>query len=393
MAARVSSGKIPALSARTRNWWWKAGSSPTPAGRKSSLAPAPCSITAPSALRRAAACAWRDWRRTRACSTPARAGTIRIDGDFTNTALGTVSVAVLGDLPQQYGRVEVGGTAHLGGTLNLSLSAAVLPEVARRLSFLAFDGREGAFVTVNGLSTSFGSNGALRGNGAGLAPGWVDQAFTFDGANDYVEIPDSSSLHNGGPFTVEFWVKPDAHRSSGLITHYDNAINGPGWGFNYYGTDGGGSKKEYAMFIIETSYSNYTYLETPEWRRAVRQVDAHRGNIRRDDDASVPQWRGDRIRSLRCRSATRHFDPDWRAPERRQQGTVLQGRRRRGLDVSRRALTADEIRAIFDAGSAGKGTTPSHRRPPDSSAGGAPTGERATSSPPSSSPPKSPPPA
>jgi hypothetical protein len=32
-------------------------------------------------------------------------------------------------------------------------------------------------------------------------------------------------------------VKPGQQGGSVLITHFDNAINGPGWGFNYNGSN------------------------------------------------------------------------------------------------------------------------------------------------------------
>ncbi len=63
-----------ALSASIHTSSWKAGSSPTPANGKSSSTAVPCSITAPSVLRRVAACAWLDWRPMQECSTPAPAG-------------------------------------------------------------------------------------------------------------------------------------------------------------------------------------------------------------------------------------------------------------------------------------------------------------------------------
>jgi len=132
-------------------------------------------------------------------------GVICVDGDFTNTAFGTVRVAVLGDQAAQYGRVEVGGTAHLGGTFGLSLGKGVLPEVAWQLEPLSYRTHVGAFAEVTGLNVSAGSNGVVRGN-AGVTPGVVGQAFVFDGNADGVFVGNSTSLQLQD-FTIEAWVR------------------------------------------------------------------------------------------------------------------------------------------------------------------------------------------
>ncbi|HEX8246539.1 MAG TPA: LamG-like jellyroll fold domain-containing protein [Pyrinomonadaceae bacterium] len=51
------------------------------------------------------------------------------------------------------------------------------------------------------------NNGALR-NGTAFAPGRVRRAFKFDGADDFVEIPDAASLKPQN-LTLEAWVKFD----------------------------------------------------------------------------------------------------------------------------------------------------------------------------------------
>lgn len=55
----------------------------------------------------------------------------------------------------------------------------------------------------------FGINNALLMNGVGFAPGNLGQAFEFHGENDYVEIPNTSSLNPFG-ITVEAWIYPSA---------------------------------------------------------------------------------------------------------------------------------------------------------------------------------------
>jgi hypothetical protein len=65
-----------------------------------------------------------------------------------------------------------------------------------------------------------GSNGILM-NGATFAPGLVKQALSFDGVDDFVDVPDSPALHAiTTGVTEEAWVKPDV------------PPNGCGWVFS-----------------------------------------------------------------------------------------------------------------------------------------------------------------
>ena len=54
-----------------------------------------------------------------------------------------------------------------------------------------------------------GNVGTLCGNAA-FADGKVGQAFSFDGANSYVKIPQSPNLNPGGQVTIAFWMKAAA---------------------------------------------------------------------------------------------------------------------------------------------------------------------------------------
>ncbi len=54
-----------------------------------------------------------------------------------------------------------------------------------------------------------GTNHGTPHNGTGFTPGLVEQAFSFDGLNGYVQVPYSSNLSSPS-YTVEAWVKPTA---------------------------------------------------------------------------------------------------------------------------------------------------------------------------------------
>lgn len=59
-------------------------------------------------------------------------------------------------------------------------------------------------------------------NGATFAEGEHDQAFSFDGANGYVEVPDSPSLSITGPLTLQASVKLDTNTvPQSIIEKYD----------------------------------------------------------------------------------------------------------------------------------------------------------------------------
>ena len=74
-----------------------------------------------------------------------------------------------------------------------------------------------------------GNNGTVH--GATFAPGQVDQSFSFDGVDDYVEIASSPTLQFGnGDFTIDFWARildpfVNAHA---LITTQPVATDPPG---------------------------------------------------------------------------------------------------------------------------------------------------------------------
>ena len=60
-------------------------------------------------------------------------------------------------------------------------------------------------------------------SGATNAAGKLGNAFSFDGINDYVSIPDNGNFDFGsGAFTVEGWIKTDsATEAQYIFSHYD----------------------------------------------------------------------------------------------------------------------------------------------------------------------------
>ena len=58
------------------------------------------------------------------------------------------------------------------------------------------------------------NNGTLQ-NGATFAAGKVGQAFSFDGVNDFIEVPNSPALNPTNQITVDAWYKPVSFNGSG----------------------------------------------------------------------------------------------------------------------------------------------------------------------------------
>jgi hypothetical protein len=69
---------------------------------------------------------------------------------------------------------------------------------------------------LDGVSTN---HGVLQ-NGAGFAPGFVGQAFQFDGANDLVQVTDAPEL-NPTNITLEAWVNPTQIKAGSRIISKD----------------------------------------------------------------------------------------------------------------------------------------------------------------------------
>ncbi|MFA6065548.1 MAG: LamG domain-containing protein, partial [archaeon] len=86
---------------------------------------------------------------------------------------------------------------------------------------------EASGTTANDSSV-YGNNGTYT-NSPTLATGlWDTNARTFDGVNDYITIPSSSSLNTGSNITLSFWAKPTSFTltSSGdMITIITKGVN------------------------------------------------------------------------------------------------------------------------------------------------------------------------
>ncbi len=84
--------------------------------------------------------------------------TLNVDGDYTQASTGVLDTGVASS--SQYGQLLISGTGSLGGTLNVSLLNAFLPQGGDAYAILTYSQLTGAFDTITGLGP-FSNGGYL----------------------------------------------------------------------------------------------------------------------------------------------------------------------------------------------------------------------------------------
>ncbi|HEY8074920.1 MAG TPA: LamG-like jellyroll fold domain-containing protein, partial [Labilithrix sp.] len=82
-------------------------------------------------------------------------------------------------------------------------------------------------------------NGPPHGSGTGMAPpgddsdasvgACRDAVLSFDGADDFANIPHDDALDLGGDFTVEAWIKPGAKTTEMHVVSHHDTNESSGW--------------------------------------------------------------------------------------------------------------------------------------------------------------------
>jgi hypothetical protein len=203
------------------------------------------------------------------------------------------------------------------------------------------------------------NNGTLQG-GVGFTSGEVSQAFALDGNNSYIMVPGSSSLNVGasGSFTIECWIWPDDISVNRPITEWNAGGNlGPHLWLSQPTPFGTGPGCIYAN-LVDTG-GNFHYLSTPagligtsSFQHVALTYD-HATGIARIfvDGANAAQAT---LGVFTCRTSYPLFIGARPAGNPVVSFSGLMDE----VSLYKRALSAAEIQALYDAGSSGKCLAP-----------------------------------
>jgi len=115
----------------------------------------------------------------------------------------------------------------LKGLQRLHLQAdgrAVLTEAGSAMVFSPGSGLISSWPGEGDANDNFGSNDGTLQGGVTFAPGQVGQAFSFDGVNDFVDFGNVLNFERTDLFTFTFWIQQEATLSSSnfIIAKQDN---------------------------------------------------------------------------------------------------------------------------------------------------------------------------
>ncbi|CAG0929312.1 hypothetical protein TFLX_01247 [Thermoflexales bacterium] len=189
-----------------------------------------------------------------------------------------------------------------------------------------------------------GSNNGVTQNGVTFAPGMVRSAFQLDGVDDYVAVPDASSLQIANALTVDAWIKP-----SSLLQAYAPLVKKPGTGNNSgYALEFLFNNVTFWVYVNGTGWVNSPWVPVPvgEWSHVAGVYDGSvvslyvNGNLI-GSPTSAPG-------SIVVPNGELHIGHDPANTTRFYHGLIDE------VELFNRALSASEIQAIYTANSAGK---------------------------------------
>lgn len=189
-----------------------------------------------------------------------------------------------------------------------------------------------------------GNDGTLLG-GAAFATGMVGQAFSLDGVDDHVDVGGTGGLSFGGtkPFSIDAWVNPRITGSGGMVVSKFNGgvigeylLSVDEFGVVFFAREifpfGLGSTA--AIPFGELSHITATYDGTTMKIYINGLLDISEVRGAQATDTTTPVLIGANLRGG--------------LPETFFDGLIDE------VEIFNRALTADEVLAIFDAGNSGK---------------------------------------
>lgn len=206
------------------------------------------------------------------------------------------------------------------------------------------------------------NNGTLQG-GAAFVPGKVGQAFSFNGTDAYVRVPDNANLYPGaGSFTVDAWIKT-TQMSAGnavILAHYECANSCPPGGGSVYAIYVNGNGK--LLGVLRDSAGTQQNLTGVT---VVADGGYHHIALVRDTTNSQMQLYVDGVVDASAPlTVTGTMKDDDSELDPFTIGAIIQGGANHPsqlfqgqvdeVEYFNRVLAASEIQGIFNAGSAGK---------------------------------------
>jgi len=204
---------------------------------------------------------------------------------------------------------------------------------------------------------SQGSNHGTLYGGASFAVGKVEQAFTFDGLDDFVEIVENT-LDLNDDFTIETWVRPEQLTNDfgtpvPIVSKYD--FSNQGWGNASYEVSlrGDGSVQfgvtcgQTDMFLVTdnsvVSVDTFAHIAAVYRRTPVTSLEIYVNGVSQPGTTHGS-----------CSSINQNDVPFRIGMRRDSASTAFFRGQIDEVSVYSHALSASEIQGIFNAGSAGK---------------------------------------
>lgn len=252
----------------------------------------------------------------------------------TNANLGRTRP--LGTIPAGYNRSIV---------LSLFLSLVAMTSLTRDVAFgQCVDQPAGLVAWWRGegdAADGLGIHNGTLGGGITFAPGKVGQAFSFDGIDDYVSVPHSDDFNPTGPFSVELWIKALPSMLGGYFLVIDKSHGGAdstGWVIQ-------GDPTGRLVFGFPYAFAQGTaVVADDQWHHVAgvytgTQMELYiDGALHASEPLlGLPPTNSRDVMIGRWHGGGRHF------------GGLIDG-----PAYYNRALTAVEVQAIYNAGSAGK---------------------------------------
>lgn len=197
-----------------------------------------------------------------------------------------------------------------------------------------------------------GSNNGTLVNGATFAGGEVKQAFSLDGADDYVSLGSSPIIGDATSFTIDAWIWLDSYGANKQVPIYGEYNTGTTDTKNYLAIgntqDGLGQRVFFDQFPASGGYlKSNTQLATGQWYHiAYTQDETNRklyiNGTLDNSDSAIESYGGAAPNDVRIGMRGGTVEPM------RFDGLIDE------VEIFNRALSAADIGTIYNAGTAGK---------------------------------------